>query len=83
MAEWSKALALGASPQGRGFEPHFCHFLPMLGRALLFAYVGDFRQQKYSIARGMPPLDPTKPPPPSGGKPSYCRVLVGIKLTIR
>ena len=27
MAEWSKALALGASPQGRGFEPHFCHFL--------------------------------------------------------
>ncbi len=22
VAEWSKALALGASPQGRGFEPH-------------------------------------------------------------
>ena len=22
MAEWSKALALGASPKGRGFEPH-------------------------------------------------------------
>ena len=25
MAEWSKALASGASPQGRGFEPHRCH----------------------------------------------------------
>ena len=24
--EWSKALAQGASPQGRGFEPHSCHF---------------------------------------------------------
>jgi hypothetical protein len=22
LAEWSKALALGASPKGRGFEPH-------------------------------------------------------------
>ena len=27
MAEWSKALASGASPQGRGFEPHSCHFV--------------------------------------------------------
>ena len=26
LAEWSKALAQGASPQGRGFEPHSCHF---------------------------------------------------------
>ena len=25
MAEWSKALAQGASPHGRGFEPHSCH----------------------------------------------------------
>ena len=25
MAEWSKALALGASPRGRGFEPHSYH----------------------------------------------------------
>ena len=25
-AEWSKALASGTSPQGRGFEPHSCHF---------------------------------------------------------
>ena len=24
LAEWSKALAQGASPQGRGFEPHSC-----------------------------------------------------------
>ena len=25
LAEWSKALASGASPQGRGLEPHSCH----------------------------------------------------------
>jgi hypothetical protein len=25
VAEWSKALALGASPKGRGFEPHLHH----------------------------------------------------------
>ena len=25
LAEWSKALASGAGPQGRGFEPHSCH----------------------------------------------------------
>ena len=24
--EWSKALAAGANPQGRGFEPYNCHF---------------------------------------------------------
>ena len=24
LAEWSKAVASGASPQGRGFEPHSC-----------------------------------------------------------
>ena len=29
MAEWSKVLASGASPQGRGFEPHSCHALPL------------------------------------------------------
>ena len=27
LAEWSKALAPGASPQGRGFEPHSCHWV--------------------------------------------------------
>lgn len=28
MAEWSKALVLGTSPKGRGFESHLCqeHF---------------------------------------------------------
>ena len=26
MAEWSKALALGASSKERGFEPHFCQY---------------------------------------------------------
>ena len=28
LAEWSKALAQGASPQGRGLEPHSCHVRP-------------------------------------------------------
>ena len=33
LAEWSKALASGASPQGRGFEPHSCHFVnPLPGQ---------------------------------------------------
>lgn len=27
MAEWSKALVLGTSPKGRGFESHRCHVL--------------------------------------------------------
>ena len=30
MAEWSKALRLGRSPQGRGFKPHRCHFAELL-----------------------------------------------------
>ena len=34
LAEWSKALASGASPQGRGFEPHSCHSFT-IQRALL------------------------------------------------
>ena len=33
MAEWSKALRSGRSPQGRGFEPHRCQFWP---KCLLF-----------------------------------------------
>ncbi len=27
LAEWSKALTPGTSPQGRGFEPHSCHLI--------------------------------------------------------
>ena len=33
LAEWSKALASGASPQGRGFEPHSCHAIARDRRA--------------------------------------------------
>ena len=32
LAEWSKALISGASPQGRGFEPHSCHSCQGLAR---------------------------------------------------
>jgi hypothetical protein len=38
LAEWSKALAQCASPQGRGFEPHSCHWVRrgfLLRRALV------------------------------------------------
>ena len=35
LAEWSKALASGASPQGRGFEPHSCHLGSACSRAAL------------------------------------------------
>ena len=35
LAEWSKALASGASPQGRGFKPHSCHLrTPLVSQAL-------------------------------------------------
>ena len=33
LAEWSKALASGASPEGRGFEPHSCHLLYYIARS--------------------------------------------------
>ena len=32
LAEWSKALAQGASPQGNGLEPHSCHGARTVGR---------------------------------------------------
>ena len=37
LAEWSKALASGASPQGRGFEPHSCHFPYVVCFCFLFS----------------------------------------------
>merc|ERR1711893_341639 len=35
LAEWSKALASGASPQGRGLEPHSCQLAHIQQRAQL------------------------------------------------
>ena len=35
LAEWSKALAPGASPQGRGLEPHSCQLVHKRQRAQL------------------------------------------------
>ena len=40
LAEWSKALAQGASPQGRGFEPHSCHFQNMVLSVGVFSCKG-------------------------------------------
>ncbi len=36
VAEWSKALALGASPKGRGFEP--LHYQILLCYDTMFSY---------------------------------------------
>ena len=36
LAEWSKALASGASPKGRGFEPHSRHYLPQKRSVIIF-----------------------------------------------
>ena len=46
MAEWSKALVLGTSLSGRGFESHRCQsdvFLKMLTLPLTTLSVKDFR----------------------------------------
>ena len=39
MAEWSKALASGASPKGRGFEPHCCHFYSYFFQPITIIFV--------------------------------------------
>ena len=39
LAEWSKALAPGASPHGRGFEPHSCHFPSQSSVYLIYVYI--------------------------------------------
>ena len=44
LAEWSKALASGASPQGRGFEPHSCHcHVPLKGHLCVDCQQGHTR----------------------------------------
>ena len=45
LAEWSKALASGASPQGRGFEPHSCHSLRSAGECTEEARALRFRKE--------------------------------------
>ena len=35
LAAWFKALASGASPQGRGFEHHSCHFRIRVSQRML------------------------------------------------
>ena len=47
LAEWSKALAQGASPQGRGFEPHSCHKRPR--------HVQEFNARKGTWCSGITP----------------------------
>ena len=52
LAEWSKALAQGASPQGRGFEPHSCHVCRsrrFLSRATASITPAGFRRSRCSL----------------------------------
>ena len=49
MAEWSKALAQGASPQGRGFEPHSCQTLMAHGTIIVPI------SMKHVVPRGLEP----------------------------
>ena len=52
LAERFKALAQGASPQGRGFEPHSCHFvgftITILVTVLLSCFQFERLKFKYS-----------------------------------
>ena len=52
LAEWSKVLASGASPKGRGFEPHSCHFIFIQVAADGHECAGG----KGTTARGFEPL---------------------------
>ena len=45
LAEWSKGLAPGASPQGRGFEPHSCHSA-IMHTGITFAIVKSHHHTK-------------------------------------
>ena len=57
LAEWSKALAPGASPKGRGFEPHSCHCSDVstgspVGRPVgVSRTLGGSRARRFSLAR--------------------------------
>ena len=54
LAEWSKALAQGASPQGRGFEPHSCHLPCALAqRAIAKLFLNDAWAEYTNRAHGV------------------------------
>ena len=61
LAEWSKALAPGASPQGRGFEPHSCHFLLSFFFHSLRFSVPEHAAAAFSLIRHTP--SPPSPGP--------------------
>ena len=44
VAEWSKALRLGRSPQGRGFKPHRCQSMCPVASARLLHGKFAFQQ---------------------------------------
>ena len=68
MAEWSKALALGASPRGRGFEPHSYHTRRTAAArraAALFGTFGLFLAVSGGVPLALPP--PGGPGAPHAG----------------
>ena len=57
VAEWSKALALGANPKGRGFKPHRRHFVNHrisfrinYSTLTLSSESSDYKSMKYFMA---------------------------------
>ena len=51
LAEWSKAVALGAIPKGRGFKSHSSHFLQCVNMELLIILtLKNLREKKLGKA---------------------------------
>ncbi len=57
LAERSKAVAQGAIPKGRGFEPHRCHFIYTLPCETRRDRAGSSKKQGQSLARGAAPTE--------------------------
>ena len=53
MAEWSKALVLGTSPKGRGFESHRCQY-HVFGQFVwsTFPTIGDISWTVWTASQG-------------------------------
>ena len=75
VAEWSKALAQGASPQGRGFEPHSCH---CIARGLLFGLRSSEPMGHTDRAHGVVVSHPLSMREALGSIPSVSKFDLGI-----
>ena len=78
LAEWSKALAQGASPQGRGFEPHSCHWVRR-GFLLHMALVAK-PQVRNDRAHGVVVSHPLSMREALGSIPSVSKLCLGTSV---